>query len=148
MSPQIFEMVLLMIAAALHLPVLSLLLRKRAGQETAAVFFSVYVIINLLLTVVEGLIRGGQLALGERSAIDLQAFGAFILSFIALIAILYFVRRNSRNWLIVGGVWLLGFFAILFNLFRFGEVVWTNGALVVTFDRLASIWAGLSPGAG
>ena len=142
MSPQIFEMVLLMIAAALHLPVLSLLLRKRAGQETAAVFFSVYVIINLLLTVVEGLIRGGQLALGERSAIDLQAFGAFILSFIALIAILYFVRRNSRNWLIVGGVWLLGFFAILFNLFRFGEVVWTNGALVVTFDRLASIWAG------
>ena len=99
-------MVLLMILAALHLPVLSLLLRKRAGQETAATFFAVYIIINLLLTVVDGLTRGGQLALGERGANDLQAFGAFILSFVALIAILHFVRRNSRNWLIVGGIWL------------------------------------------
>ncbi len=135
-------MVLLMILAALHLPVLSLLLRKRAGQETAANFFSVYIIINLLLTVVDGLTRGGQLTLSERSAADLQAFGAFILSFVALLAILHFVRRNSRAWLIVASVWLFGFLAIIFNLFRFGEVVWTNGALIVTFDRLAPIWAG------
>lgn len=135
-------MVILMILAALHLPVLSMLLRKRAGQEAAATFFSVYIIINLLLTVIDGLTRGVQLTLSERGAIDLQAFGAFILSFIALISILHFVRRNSRNWLIVGGVWLAGFFAIVINLFRFGEIVWTNGALVVTFDRLAPIWAG------
>lgn len=135
-------MIILMILAALHLPVLSLLLRKRSGQEAAATFFSVYIIINLLLTVVDGLTRGGQLLFDTRLASDLQAFGAFILSFLALITVLHFVRRNFRNWLIVGGVWLFGFFAIFVNLFRFGEVVWTNGTLVVTFDRLAPIWAG------
>jgi signal transduction histidine kinase len=143
MSPQIFAMITLMILAALHLPVLSLLLRKRAGQESATAFFAAYLVMNILSTATEALTRGGQLALTERAASDLQAFGAFVLSFIALVTVLYFVRRNSRPWLIVGGIWLAGFIAIAINLFGFSEVVWTNGTLALTFDQLAPLWAAL-----
>jgi signal transduction histidine kinase len=132
-----------MILAAFHLPVLRTLIRRRAGQESAAAWFAVYLLANMFLTVMEGLWRGGQLQLDARFANDLQLYGAFALSFVLLIAILYFLRRDMQAWLITGGFWLLGFLLIIPNLLGFGEVVWTNGRLILPLNRLAFVWAGL-----
>ena len=87
MSPQNLSLILLMILAALHLPVLSSLIRRRAGQESSATFFAVYLLVNMALTVVEGLWRGGQLQLTSQTANDIQIYGAFALSFLLLITI-------------------------------------------------------------
>ena len=132
-----------MILAAFHLPVLSSLLRRRAGQESSAAFFAVYLLISMFLTAAEGLWRGGQIRLATQTANDFQIYGAFALSFLLLITIIYFVRRDERAWLGTGAFWLIGFFVIVPNLLRFGEVVWTNGQLALTLDRLAPAWAGL-----
>jgi len=143
MSPQNLSLILLMILAALHLPVLSSLIRRRAGQESAATFFAVYLLVNMFLTAAEGLWRGGQSSITSQTANDIQIYGAFALAFLLLITILYFVRRDERTWLGAGAFWLVGFFIIVPNLFGFGEVVWTNGRFALTLDRLAPAWAGL-----
>ncbi len=143
MPPQSLALIALMFLAAVHLPALARLLGRRAGQETAAAFFAVYLVVNMFLTGAEGLWRGGQLTLEVQAATDLQRYGALILSFIALLGILYFVRREPRAWLITGGVWIAGFLFIFLNIFGFGDLVWTNGNLTLTQDRLAPAWAGL-----
>jgi len=132
-----------MVLAALHLPVLSSLLRRRAGQESSAAFFAVYLLISMFLTAAEGLWRGGQIQLATQIANDFQIYSAFALAFLLLITIIYFVRRDERAWLGVGAFWLIGFFVIVPNLFGFGEVVWTSGRFALTLDRLAPAWAGL-----
>src|SRR5215510_1629379 len=99
MSPQSLSLILLMILAALHLPVLARLIGRRAGQESAAAYFAVYLLINMFLTAVDAVWRGGQLQLNPRRAVDIQIYGAFVLSFLLLITILYFVRRDQRAWL-------------------------------------------------
>jgi signal transduction histidine kinase len=143
MSPQLFSLIAMMILAVLHVPVLTRLLGRRAGQETAALLFANYLLVNMLLTAAEGLWRGGQLQFDPQTANDLQIYVAFALSFILLIAIRYFVRRDARAWLIVGSIWLGGFFVIAPNLLGFSDAIWTNGSFTLTRDRLAPAWAAL-----
>ena len=143
MSPQNLSLILLTTLAALHLFVLARLIGRRAGQESAAAYFAAYVLINMSLTALEGAWRGGQWRLDARAALDVQIYGAFALSFLLLITILYFVRRNQRAWIGTGVFWLVGFLVIAPNLPGFGETVWTNGRLTLTLDRLAPAWAGL-----
>jgi signal transduction histidine kinase len=59
------------------------------------------------------------------------------------LAVLSFTRRDLRTWLGVGAFWGLSVAAILFNIFRFGEVVWTNGTVTLTRERLAPAWTAL-----
>jgi len=103
----------------------------------------VYVAANMILTVTEGLWRGGQLQLTEQAAKDIQTYGALALAFLLLVTILYFLRRSERAWLAAGAVWLAGYFVITLNVFRFSDVVWTNGQFTLTIDRLAPTWAGV-----
>ncbi len=143
MSPQLFGLIAMMILAALHLPVLARLLGRRAGQETAAVLFAAYLIVNMLLTAAEGLWRGGQFVLDAQVAADVQIFGAFALAVIAFFAIYFFMRRDAKAWIVASLVWLAGFFVIGLNLFGFGETIWASGNFTITLDRLASLWAEL-----
>ncbi len=143
MSPPLFGLIAMMILAVLHILVLARLFGRRDGQETAAVLFAAYLIVNMLLTAVEGLWRGGQLALDAQTATDVQIFGAFALSYIALLTIRYFVRRDVTVWVIAGIVWIAGFFVFGQNLFGFGDVVWTNGTFILTLDRITPLWAEL-----
>src|SRR5712691_10982278 len=46
-------------------------------------------------------------------------------------------------WLGVGAFLILGFVAIVPNIFRFGDVIWTNGRFTLTLERLAPAWAAL-----
>ncbi|MFT3893478.1 MAG: GAF domain-containing sensor histidine kinase [Anaerolineales bacterium] len=141
MSPQTFNFILLIILAALYLPVLATLLRKSLGQETAAYLFSSYVILALIITVGDALWRGGQWPIISRVAIDFQVYGALALSFLLLLSVLAFIRRDMRVWLGVGGFWVLGFIILVPNLLGFGKVVWTNGSVSLTGDRIVPLWA-------
>jgi signal transduction histidine kinase len=143
MSPQVLSLILLSFLAALHVPVLINLIRKRPGQERAAAWFAGYLALSLLLTLIEALWRGGQVQFEARAATDLQIHGAFVLSFILLITILYFVRRDPRPWFMTGAVWLIVLLVFLANLPGFSDTVWTNGQFTLTQDRLAPAWAGL-----
>ena len=141
MSPQTFNLILLLILAALYLLVLATLIQRRAGQETAASLFSGHVVIGLVITVGEALWRGGRWQLAKQVANDFQVYGALVLAFILLISIIAFIRRDMRAWLGVGAFWILGFIIIVPNLFGLGKVVWTNGNISLTLNRLAPTWA-------
>ncbi|RIK28899.1 MAG: hypothetical protein DCC56_14565 [Anaerolineae bacterium] len=143
MSPQVFGLIAMMILAALHVPALARLLGRRAGQETAAALFAGYLALNMVLTIVEGLWRGGQLSFTALVMTDLQVFAACALAFVALLATRYFVRRNVYAWLVVGAVWVGGFLLVGLNLLGFGEIVWTNGTVALTRDQLILFWAEL-----
>ena len=143
MSPQTFNLILLLILAALYLPVMATLFRRQSGQETAAYIFSGYVAIALVIGVGDAFWRGGRYPVTTQVAFDFQAYGALALSFILLIAILAFVRRDLRAWLSVGAFWALGLVIIVPNLLRLGDVVWTNGVTTLGRDRLAPLWAEL-----
>jgi hypothetical protein len=75
MSPQTFNLILLLILAALYLLVLATLIQRRAGQETAASLFSGHVVIGLVITVGEALWRGGRWRLATQVANDFQVYG-------------------------------------------------------------------------
>ncbi|MCC6299291.1 MAG: GAF domain-containing sensor histidine kinase [Anaerolineales bacterium] len=141
MSPQLFGLIAMMVLAALHVPALIRLLSRRIGQETTALLFANYLLANMLLTAAEGLWRGGQLQFDPQTARAAQIYVASALSFILLFAIRYFVRRDVRAWLIVGAIWLGGFFIIAPNLLGFGDTIWTNGSIAFTRDQLAPAWA-------
>jgi len=133
-----------LILAAIYIPLLVTLINRHAGQETAAMILSGYVVLAVLLLIGEGLWRGGQLYIAsEQIANDFQVYGALALSFILLLAIRSFTRRDLTAWLGVGLFWILGFLAFVPNLFRFGEVIWRNGLFTLTLERLTPIWAAL-----
>ncbi|HMD82901.1 MAG TPA: hypothetical protein VKE92_16400, partial [Anaerolineales bacterium] len=131
-------MILLFFLAALYVPVLVNLIERRSGQEDAARYLSIYLVLGLLLDVGEGLWRGGQLRIATpRVANDFQLYGALALAFLLTLTVLSFTRREKRVWLILGGVWVLGLIIILPNLLGSGDVIWTNGRFALTLERLA-----------
>src|SRR5215211_5428170 len=120
MSPQNFNLLMHLILAAIYLPLLVTLINRHAGQETAAMILGGYVTLALLLVIGEGLWRGGQLYIAsEQIANDFQVYGALALSFILVLAIVSFTRRESTIWLGMGLFWMLGFLVIVSNIFRF-----------------------------
>ncbi|MEO5887088.1 MAG: hypothetical protein ABIQ77_05435, partial [Anaerolineales bacterium] len=142
MSPQTLNLILHLILAMLYLPVLTNLIQRRSGHETAATFLSSYVVLGMLLTIGEGLWRGGQLLLATpRVANDFQLYGSLALAFLLVLTVAAFTRRSLRIWLALGAFWLLGFIVILPNLLRLPDAIWTNGRLALTLERLAPTWA-------
>ena len=73
MSAQEINLILHLTLAVLYLPVLVMLLARRAGQERAALWLAGYVLIALLLDVGEGLWRGGQLQLATQPQVRAKA---------------------------------------------------------------------------
>ena len=132
-----------MILAVLYVPVVVTLLRRRGGQEKAATLLGGYLAVALILTALEGLRFGGRWQVAKQTATDIQIYGALVLSIFMILTALFFVRRAPWAWLGVGVFWVLIVVAILFNIFKLGEVVWTNGTLTLTRERLAPAWAAL-----
>jgi signal transduction histidine kinase len=144
MSAQSLTLILHLILAVLYLPLLVTLIRRHTGYETAAMLLSGYMLIGSLLDVAEGLWRGGQLYIASRQiANDFQVYGALALAFLLTLTVASFTRRDPRLWLGLGGFWVLGFILLALNVFRFRYVIWTNGDISFTFDRLLPSWAAL-----
>ena len=132
MSPENINLILFMVLAALYLPVIVTLLQRREGQETATLMLTAYLIIALLLTVIEGLRYGRRWQVATQTALDIQIYGALVLSVLMLLTVTLFVRREFWNWLGVGVFWGLLVITIATNVFRLGNVIWTNGTVTLT----------------
>src|SRR5262245_43196503 len=143
MSPQNLSLILLVLLAALYLPVLVTLLRQRAGQEKASAWLTGYLLTALFLTLLESLRFGGRWQVDVQTALDIQLYGALLLSVLMSLTVLSFIRRDVSTWLGVGVFWGLIVVAILFNIFRLGDVVWTNDSVTLTCERLAPDWSAL-----
>jgi len=143
MSPQNLSLILFLLLAALYVPLIVTLVRRRTGQESAAMVLTGYAVIAVLLTVIEGLRYGGRWRVHPQVASDIQLYGALLLSVLMTITVIFFVRREIWTWLGIGVFWALVIAAIIPNFFRLGEVVWTNGAVTLTRERLAPAWSAL-----
>ncbi len=143
MSPQTLSLILFTVLAALYVPVIALLIRRREGQEQAAALLTAYLALAAVLTALDALRFGGRWRVDATAALDIQLFGALTLSILLMLTVLLFVRRDLWTWLGVGVFWGVMVAAILVNLFGFGEVVWTNGSVTLTRERLAPAWAAL-----
>lgn len=142
MSPQTLNLILYLMLAAAYIPLLVTLFKRQAGQETAATVLGAYIVMAMLLVIGEGLWRGGELPIASQQvANDFQIYGALILSFILTLAVVAFLRRDVPAWLGVAFFWLLGFIAIVPNIFRLGDVLWQTGTFTLTRERLTPIWA-------
>jgi signal transduction histidine kinase len=142
MSIENLTLILHLVLAALYLALLITLIQRHEGHENAAMLLSGYILIGAFLVVAEGLWRGGRLYIASpQIANDFQTYGALTLAFLLNLTVGFFTRRNFRTWLAVGAIWILGFALILMNVFRFGELVWTNGDFSLTRERLAPAWA-------
>ena len=142
MSAQTLVLILYLILAVFYLPLIVTLYRRPAGQENAAIFLGVYMALASLVTVAEGLWRSGQLIIASgRVEVDFQIYAALALSFLMLLGVLSFIRRNLMLWLAIGLVWVLGFLAIFPNVFGFQEIIWQNGNFALSRERLAPDWA-------
>jgi signal transduction histidine kinase len=143
MSPQAINLTLLMLLAALYLPVIVMLHQRRAGQETAAALLSGYALVAALLCAGEGLWRGGRWAIDAQVANDLQVYGALLLAVLMTLTVIVFVRREPWTWLGIGVFWGLVIALVIPNLLGLGEILWTNGSIALTRERFAPIWSAL-----
>src|ERR1044071_8804124 len=105
MSPQNISLILFMLLAALYLPVIVTLLQRREGQETATLFLAAYLTVALLLTALEGLRYGGIWRVANQTALNVQIYGALLLSVLMTLTVIPFVRREIWTWLGVGVFW-------------------------------------------
>jgi len=143
MSPQNLSLILFILLAALYLPMIGTLLRRREGQETATTLLTAYMVVALLLTALEGVRYGGRWQVNAQTAIDIQIYGALALSVLMTLTVIVFVRREMWMWLGVGVFWGLIAAAFAVNVFRLGDVVWTNGTRELTRAWLAPAWSAL-----
>jgi signal transduction histidine kinase len=142
MSAQELTLILHLSLAALYLPMLFTLIQRHEGHETAAMMLSGYALISALLNVAEGFWRSGRVQLASlQAANDVQIYGALVLAFFLILTIISFLRRDLRLWLAIGAVWIIGFVLIVLNVFGLGDVIWTNGQLSLTLERLPPLWA-------
>ena len=142
MSVQELTFYLHLTLAVLYLPLLFTLIQRHEEHEAATMFLGGYVLIAAFLDVAEGMWRGGRLQLASpRVANDFQIYGALILAFFLTLTVLSFLRRSLSTWLVIGGLWVLGFVLIVTNTLAFPEVIWTNGRYSLTLERLAPAWA-------
>jgi len=146
MSPQNLGLILLILLAALYLPVVAIVLRRREEKETASLLLIAYAVAALLLTAMEGLRYGGRWLVDAQTALNIQIYGALLLSVLMILTVILFVRREPWTWLGVGVFWVLMVAAIVTNIFRLADVVWTNGIRELTRAGLALTWSALGWG--
>ena len=143
MSPQNISLILFMLLAALYLPVIATSLRRWDGQENTTLVLTAYMVVALLLTALEGLRYGGRWQVNTQTALDIQIYGALLLSILMMLTVILFIRREVWTWLGVGIFWGLIAVAIVTNIFRLGDVVWTNNAVTLKREGLAPAWSAL-----
>ena len=141
MSLQALNLILLLLLAALYVPVIVMLLQRATGQETAGWLLVGYALVALVLDAIEGLRLGDQLLMDRQFAYDLQVYGALVLAILMALSVISFTRRELWIWLGIGAFWGLGVALIIPNILGFGEVVWTNGSFTLTREGLAPAWS-------
>ncbi len=137
-QPNWFALVLLSIQAVLYLPVAGRALRRRVGQEKAALLVGMYAMVAAALQGFEAIQRAGLLpgiaaALAER----VQWYGTLVLAIVLLFIVRDFLRLESgTGWLWVGGFWLVLLAVVRSNLLNLPDVLWSNGQSMIPRENL------------
>jgi hypothetical protein len=143
MSQAVINMMLLILLAAIYLPVVASVFRKHEGQETAATLLSLYALIAMFIGIGEGLLWGEQWRVEQQVVNDIMIYGAFVLALLMTLTALAFTRQELSTWLGIGIFWGLVIALIIPNILGLGEIIWTNGTATLTRDRLAPALAAL-----
>ncbi|HSM71630.1 MAG TPA: hypothetical protein VK851_08815, partial [Anaerolineales bacterium] len=143
MSQPMINMTLLFVLAAMYLPVVILVSRQHEGQENTATLLSVYALTAMLVGVGHGLVIGGQWQLDPQTANDSMIYAAFVLAVIMNLTALSFTKRDYSTWLGIGVFWALVIAVVATNILGLGEVIWTDGRVTLTRDRLGPALAAL-----
>ncbi|HXF86442.1 MAG TPA: ATP-binding protein [Anaerolineales bacterium] len=140
MSVQLINLLFPLVLAVLYLPLLARL-QQRTEQGAAGLLLSLYAALAMVLDVLEGLWLGEVWKIDRILASDLQIYGALTLSVLLILTVSAFVRRDGWGWFGIGVFWGLGIVGIVLNVFGFEEVIWTNGAVALTRERLTIAWS-------
>jgi signal transduction histidine kinase len=142
MNVPLMQFFILLLIAALHLPVIFFALQRRdEGHSSSAWLAALYSVLALSANVTQAAWQnlGDALLLHE-----LQGYVSLTLAVILIIMFQAFLRREFW-WLWVGlwTVWLIGLALIFTNALNLPDVLWTNGDMALYLARLGPAWTTL-----
>jgi len=121
-DPSIVQLVLLILLASLYLPVMLFAVQRLEKQESAAWLVMLYALLALIIGVFEALWRGGKINISENIFLNIQAYGALVLSFVMLLEVYIFLRLTTwRAWIGAAVFWAFGLALLILNIFGLGE---------------------------
>ena len=138
----LLRFVLLLIGAALYLPIILLAFVRREGRELTASLVGLYGLIGIGLGVFEAFWRDGRLPQYSALAFgDIEVYGALALAFLTIMIVNIFMRRPMVGWFGTGVLIALGLSVVLIGSNLFPPTIWSSGAWTLTRDRLGATWA-------
>ncbi|MBI5839620.1 MAG: GAF domain-containing sensor histidine kinase [Chloroflexi bacterium] len=142
-DPALVRFTILLLLAALYLPVIVYAIRNREGQESAVWLVVFYSLLGLSLGVGEAYWHEGVIGDAASQFLnDTEIYGAFALAIMAMFVIQTFLRKSSWwVWFGFASLWALVLTLFLSNAFNLPDPVWTNGTLLLPRARLAPGWA-------
>ena len=133
---QIIDLSLYLLITALYVPVIVNALRGHDGHQTVHYLLALYALIGLLLAAVEAFWRGELIAFSRQTFLTYQTYAAFLLSVVMLLVVSVFLRRQGWPWLAAAGVIVVVLFLIAQDVFHLPDVIWTNGTLSLSREKL------------
>lgn len=130
-DPSLVQLVLLMLLASLYLPVMLFAVQRLKEQESAGWLVVLYALLAFIMVVIEALWRGGKINLSENVFLNVQAYGALVLSFVMLLQVYFFLHRTTWwTWVGIAVFWALVLAILIPDVFGLGE-------------RAGAIWSAL-----
>lgn len=142
MNASLTQFFVLLLIAALYLPVIFLAIQRRdEGYAASTWLVAGYAILALVANVTQAVWRDPQ---ETASLLAMQLYIALTLAAILMVLLETFLRRTTW-WLWVGVwlVWSVGLALILTNALNLPEVLWTNGQFELSLTRLPPAWTTL-----
>ncbi len=146
MNTSLTQFVLLLLLAALYLPVIFFAVQRRDdGHGAAAWLVAVYALLAMVINVAEAAWRNGETSQsGNILFQELQIYVALTLIAVLMITLQTFLKREMWwGWVGLWTVWALGLALILTNAINLPDILWTNGNLTLQRTRLGPAWATL-----
>ena len=128
LDPHLPLLLLFIVETVIYLAVIGMVLRRRAGQESAAYLTSLYAALALLLQSIEAAWQAGLLnKLTFLTLEQLHWYGTLALSFLlALILLAFLQKRGNEVWLGAGILWAMILSLLSYNSFQLPDVLWPD----------------------
>jgi signal transduction histidine kinase len=146
MNTSLTQTVILVLLAALYLPVIFFAIQRRDDGHGAATWLvASYALLALVFDVAEAIMHNGESTQSSAQLFhELQIYAAFTLAAIIMLALQTFLKRETWwVWVGVWALWMLGLALILTNAFNLPDVLWKNGNLILQRARLGVSWTTL-----
>jgi signal transduction histidine kinase len=126
-SLQTLSIILGVAACIFYIPLIFTAIRRREGQESAAMLFVIYAGLALVLQVLVPLWRAGIISISSESFRQIQLYGMFALSILLVLIVRAFLRlEGGEAWYAVGILWVIMLVLLVSNAFNLPEILWKN----------------------